>query len=401
MIEKVAAVVLRGGLLLLCRKRGTDVFISPGGKREAGETDVEALARELREEAGLVLRSAELYGTWIAPSALEPDRDVVVTVYIVEAAGLARPGAEIEELAWVDSGFVRTGVAIGSIFRDEIIPRLLAEGRLRGHRSGTEEGAGAGEKIVVADLDGTLALPGAGLGPEVREALSEMAEDSKVRLVIATSRAPRGARELLGPLADRLDLLCCNGGLHLKGGEVKSSVTLPEKTVAKLVAALAAAGADFWLDYGDRFAVSSAEAAPWMAYPDREVLGAAAARHFVGVVKIAVVDAARWEALIEPCLGAEAAACVHEDGVMDIMAAQASKEEALRRCLGDECRPVVAFGNDLNDQVLLGMADRAFLVGSGLEGLHKAGHVTRIEADDATVGRALRAQLSSGGSAPC
>jgi 8-oxo-dGTP diphosphatase len=52
-ISIVAALVRdEAGRVLLVRKRGTTVFMQPGGKRDAGEDDVTALARELDEELG-------------------------------------------------------------------------------------------------------------------------------------------------------------------------------------------------------------------------------------------------------------------------------------------------------------------------------------------------------------
>ena len=49
-VQIVAAVILDvAGRVLLVRKEGTDAFMQPGGKREAGETDLIALARELHE----------------------------------------------------------------------------------------------------------------------------------------------------------------------------------------------------------------------------------------------------------------------------------------------------------------------------------------------------------------
>ena len=54
-IIRIAAAVLIGpdGRTLLVRKRGTRAFMQPGGKIEAHEQPVNALARELEEELAL------------------------------------------------------------------------------------------------------------------------------------------------------------------------------------------------------------------------------------------------------------------------------------------------------------------------------------------------------------
>ena len=52
-ISVVAALIRDAdGRVLLVRKRGTAVFMQPGGKRDLGESDIAALARELVEELG-------------------------------------------------------------------------------------------------------------------------------------------------------------------------------------------------------------------------------------------------------------------------------------------------------------------------------------------------------------
>src|SRR4029077_1813082 len=53
-IISVVAALIRddAGRVLLVRKRGTSAFMQPGGKRDAGESDIAALARELVEELG-------------------------------------------------------------------------------------------------------------------------------------------------------------------------------------------------------------------------------------------------------------------------------------------------------------------------------------------------------------
>ena len=50
-IRIAAAIILDSdGRVLLVRKRGSAFFMQPGGKHEPGESDLDALRRELREE---------------------------------------------------------------------------------------------------------------------------------------------------------------------------------------------------------------------------------------------------------------------------------------------------------------------------------------------------------------
>lgn len=104
-IRVSAAVILDAdGRLLLVRKAGTTAFMQPGGKPEPGETPAETLVRELAEEIGLTLASADLtpLGEFTADAANEPGFHVVADVFRVDI-GSQTPvvDAEIEELRWV------------------------------------------------------------------------------------------------------------------------------------------------------------------------------------------------------------------------------------------------------------------------------------------------------------
>jgi 8-oxo-dGTP diphosphatase len=105
-ISIVAALVLDQGKALLVRKRGTHAFMQPGGKIHDGESELETLDRELREElgCGIVAGSERLLGHFEGLAANEPDALLRAVLYLVDLAGRPEPLAEIEGMLWLDVG---------------------------------------------------------------------------------------------------------------------------------------------------------------------------------------------------------------------------------------------------------------------------------------------------------
>lgn len=54
-IDKLAYIYLKDGKVLITLSHGKDTWYIPGGKREAGESDQEALTREVKEELNVDL----------------------------------------------------------------------------------------------------------------------------------------------------------------------------------------------------------------------------------------------------------------------------------------------------------------------------------------------------------
>jgi len=104
-IRIVAAVVCDDhGQTLLVRKRGTLTFMQPGGKRDPGESDLDALAREIAEELGceIIPSEARHLGDFSAPAANEAGAIVEASLYAVSLRGDPVAQAEIAELRWLD-----------------------------------------------------------------------------------------------------------------------------------------------------------------------------------------------------------------------------------------------------------------------------------------------------------
>ncbi|QKV62742.1 NUDIX domain-containing protein [Pseudomonas sp. 43A] len=124
LIRIAAALVLDpAGQTLLVRKRGTTAFMQPGGKIEAHELPVHALARELEEELGLQIDPAQaaFLGQFSAPAANEPGFVVQAQIFQLTIDTEVMPAAEIEEVIWVDPA-TDPVVELAPLTRDLILP---------------------------------------------------------------------------------------------------------------------------------------------------------------------------------------------------------------------------------------------------------------------------------------
>ncbi|MFG1674516.1 NUDIX domain-containing protein [Micromonospora sp. NPDC049282] len=103
-IDKVAWIRMENGAILSTRSQGKDVYYLPGGKREAGESDLDTLVREVREELSVAVDpdSAAFAGAFEAQAHGHPDGIVVrMRCYTAGYRGALRPAVEIAEVAWL------------------------------------------------------------------------------------------------------------------------------------------------------------------------------------------------------------------------------------------------------------------------------------------------------------
>lgn len=104
MIDKIAWIQVEQGRILCVRSKGKELHYLPGGKREAGESDLQALVREVREELSVQIKqeSAAHIGTFEAAAhGKEPGTIVRMTCYTADYEGVLSTASEIEELAWL------------------------------------------------------------------------------------------------------------------------------------------------------------------------------------------------------------------------------------------------------------------------------------------------------------
>lgn len=102
-IDKLAFLEIQNRKVLETKSRGKDTWYIPGGKRDAGESDHEALVREVREELSVEIDPSTIthYGTFEAQAHGKPEGTVVrMTCYRAQYRGELTPSAEVELMDW-------------------------------------------------------------------------------------------------------------------------------------------------------------------------------------------------------------------------------------------------------------------------------------------------------------
>jgi len=105
-IDKLAWIEIQNRRALYVRTKGKSVFYNPGGKRETGESDVQALVREVQEELAVTLlpETIQPMHTFRAQAHGKPEGTLVeIKAYTAQYDGLLRTSSEIEEIAWLTS----------------------------------------------------------------------------------------------------------------------------------------------------------------------------------------------------------------------------------------------------------------------------------------------------------
>lgn len=105
LIDKLAWIEIQDGKVLVARSKGKDAFYIPGGKRENGESDAEALIREIQEELSVTVQEGSLhyYGTFKAQAHGKPEGVIVqMTCYQGRYVGKISADSEIEEVDWLN-----------------------------------------------------------------------------------------------------------------------------------------------------------------------------------------------------------------------------------------------------------------------------------------------------------
>jgi len=100
MRETIGAAVIKNGFILLVQKKET--WILPGGKPEVGESDIECLSRELKEELQVRLRNLRRLDDKFIGIAPHKRDTICLKIYLAEVEGNIIPSAEIGAAKWTN-----------------------------------------------------------------------------------------------------------------------------------------------------------------------------------------------------------------------------------------------------------------------------------------------------------
>jgi len=128
--NKVGLLAIEDGKILLCRKKhSTSLLILPGGCLEPGESAMECLNRELREELGDVrVSDVEFVGVYSDRAAGSDAKTVQIELYRGVLIGEPAAHSEIAELVWF--GEQDEWARLAPSLANKIIPDLLTRGIL-------------------------------------------------------------------------------------------------------------------------------------------------------------------------------------------------------------------------------------------------------------------------------
>ena len=129
--NKIGLLTASDGRILLCRKKHTtSLLILPGGCLEPGESAMDCLHRELREELGeqVSVKNLEYVGTYSDRAAGSDYKIVEIELYRGDLTGEPRAQAEIKELVWFGQADDRSQLSPSIV--NKILPDLAGRGLL-------------------------------------------------------------------------------------------------------------------------------------------------------------------------------------------------------------------------------------------------------------------------------
>ena len=129
-IDKLAFIDIRDKKVLSTLSKGKDIWYIPGGKREIGETDHNALIRELKEELSveIIPDTITYFGTFEAQAHGKPEGTMVrMSCYEAKYDGVLNASAEVGEYKYVGYDWKEKSSPVDQLIFDFLHKKNLIE----------------------------------------------------------------------------------------------------------------------------------------------------------------------------------------------------------------------------------------------------------------------------------
>lgn len=129
-IKKIALICIQDNKILLVYKKKTGEYITPGGKMEPGENDLECLIRELNEEINCSPKDLKYFNSFIGKT--EHGEKLYMKCYFGNLEGQIKlnKGDSITSYYWADKSFIKHS-SLSPLLRKKIFPLLIKTGYLK------------------------------------------------------------------------------------------------------------------------------------------------------------------------------------------------------------------------------------------------------------------------------
>jgi len=116
---------------LVVYKPKIGIYITPGGKVEINESDIDCLNREINEELGCSVSNLTYFGTFKG-KILEFSKLLIQKCYLGNLKGQIRinPNDTINGFIWIDCNYKNKNITLGPMLESLIIPKLIKKGLL-------------------------------------------------------------------------------------------------------------------------------------------------------------------------------------------------------------------------------------------------------------------------------
>jgi NADH pyrophosphatase NudC (nudix superfamily) len=129
MVTWAGLLVIKDRKVLMTKEINNDFYTLPGGKVEIGESHEKTVAREVMEELGnnVQIMKMNFFNKYVLPGKAE-NSIMEFNVYTGNISGKFKMNDEIEDIKWINTTDLKSGIKTGSITSLKLFPELIEKG---------------------------------------------------------------------------------------------------------------------------------------------------------------------------------------------------------------------------------------------------------------------------------